>query len=136
MIGINQQAFKYSTFPQFLTFFNGPRPFKQHKTVSSSKQLNLGQVSIMWRPLQKTLAVCPKFDFKQYRYATTTAVDSVSVWGIPPILKQNSQDHAQKPKQNCTFMNSSSEIDKGRAIYAKKDLFIGIDLSINKQGHE
>ncbi len=55
MGGINRQAFKY-TFPQFFKLFlKEPGPLNSIKRFSAVKQLNLGQVWIMWRPLQKTL---------------------------------------------------------------------------------
>ncbi len=39
------------------------RPLKSKKRFSVVEQLTLGQVSIMWIPLQKnSIAVCPQFD--------------------------------------------------------------------------
>ncbi len=81
----------------FKLFLKDPGPLNSIKRVSAVKQLKLGQISIMWRPLQKSLQ----------RYALSlisnnigkphTVVDSVSVWGIPPSifkLKMNITCHA------------------------------------------
>jgi hypothetical protein len=41
-----------------------PSPLNIKKRFGAVKQLSLGQVSIMWCPLQKnSIAVCPKFYF-------------------------------------------------------------------------
>ncbi len=48
----------------FLTFLKVPGPLNNKKRFSAVKQLTLGQVSIMWRPLQiNSIAVCPRLDF-------------------------------------------------------------------------
>jgi hypothetical protein len=48
----------------FNFFFKDPGPLNSKKRIRAVKQLSLGQVSIMWRPLQKnSIAVCPKYDY-------------------------------------------------------------------------
>ncbi len=56
MGGIIRSAFKFSSFPQFFQLFlKDPGPLNSKKRFSAAKQLSLGQVSIMWRPLQNAL---------------------------------------------------------------------------------
>ncbi len=56
MGGIIRSAFKFSSFPQFFNFFlKDPGPLNRKKLIRSVKQLSLGQVTIMWRPLQNAL---------------------------------------------------------------------------------
>jgi hypothetical protein len=53
MGGIIRLAFKFSTFPKFLKLFlKDPGPLNRNKRIRAVKQLSLGQVTIMWRPLQ------------------------------------------------------------------------------------
>jgi hypothetical protein len=48
----------------FNFFLKDPGPLKSKKRITAVQQLSLGQVSIMWRPLQKnSIAVCPNFDY-------------------------------------------------------------------------
>ncbi len=65
MGGINRLALSSSTFPHFLKLFlKDPGPLNRKKRIKVVNKFSLGQVSIMWRPLQKnSTAVCPKFDF-------------------------------------------------------------------------
>jgi hypothetical protein len=37
-------------------------------------------------------------------------------------LKENSQDYAQKPQRNCTFMNLASTREEHKTIYIAADL--------------
>jgi hypothetical protein len=56
MGGINRKTFKFSTFPHYFELFlKEPGPLNSKKPIRAVKQLSLGQVSIMWRPLQKKL---------------------------------------------------------------------------------
>ncbi len=56
MGGIIRLAFKFSSFPQFFKLFlKDPGPLNRKKRIRAVKQLSLGQVSILWRPLQKPL---------------------------------------------------------------------------------
>jgi hypothetical protein len=56
MGGIIRLAFELSTFPQFSNFFlKDPGPLNRKKRNRGVKQLSLGQVTIMWRPLQNAL---------------------------------------------------------------------------------
>ena len=56
MGGIIRLAFKFSTFPKCLKLFlKDPGPLNRNKRIRAIKQLSLGQVTIMWRPLQNAL---------------------------------------------------------------------------------
>ncbi len=53
-------------------FFKDPDPLNSIKCFSAIKQLKLGQVSNfdhVASAAEISIAVCPKFDFQQYRYA-------------------------------------------------------------------
>jgi hypothetical protein len=56
MGGIIRLAFKFSSFLQFFKLFlKDPRLLNRKKRIRAVKQLSLGQVTIMWRPLQNAL---------------------------------------------------------------------------------
>jgi hypothetical protein len=56
MGGIIRLVFKFSTFPQFFELFlKDPGPLNRKKRLRAVKQRSLGQVTIMWRPLQNAL---------------------------------------------------------------------------------